>query len=72
MIVKSEEKLTDAIIQEAKRHPGGWVYKIEGEYGPSDSVPPESVVGAWKVDESGEIEGDFIPNPNYKPKEIDD
>lgn len=71
MIVRNKEELTEAIIQEAKRNPGGWVYKIDGEYAPSESVPPDAVVGAWKVDGQGEIEGDFIPNPNYRPKDGD-
>ena len=53
---------------EAKKHPNGWVYVIDGPYGPNDYVPPHAIVGAWKVDESGEIVGDFIPNPNRKPK----
>ena len=54
-------------IEEAKRYPGGWVYRIEGDYGPNDAVPPEAIVGAWKVDDDGTIVGDFTPNPNFKP-----
>jgi hypothetical protein len=53
-------------IAEAKRQGQGWVYKIEGNYGPNDNVPPQAVVGAWKV-EAGQIVGEFLPNPNYKP-----
>ncbi|ATY34486.1 hypothetical protein CVN68_07445 [Sphingomonas psychrotolerans] len=52
---------------EAKNHPGGHVYRIKGEYGPDDAVPPEAIAGAWKVDTDGHIEGDFIPNPNFRP-----
>jgi hypothetical protein len=55
-------------IAEAKKKPNGWVYQIEGPYGPDDAVPPEAICGAWKVDENGNIVGEFIPNPNYKPK----
>jgi len=57
-----------AAIEEAKRLPNGWVYKIEGKFGPNDAVPPEAIVGAWKVDGQGDIVGDFIPNPKYRPK----
>jgi hypothetical protein len=32
-------------MQEAKRNPGGWVYQIEGDYGPNDAIPPEDIVG---------------------------
>jgi hypothetical protein len=60
---------TDKAREEARRNPGGWVYKIEGDYGPEDAVPREAVVGAWKVDDYGNITGNFIPNPNYhRPK----
>ena len=52
---------------EAKQNPGGWVYVIVGRYTPNDYVPPHAIKGAWKVDEQGEIVGDFIPNPNYVP-----
>lgn len=51
---------------EARNHPGGHVYAIEGVYGPNDHVPPEAIKGAWAVDANGEITGDFIPNPNYR------
>lgn len=61
-------KPEEAIIQEAKRNPNGWVYQIETHYASRAFVPPEAIVGAWKVDANGNIVGDFIPNPNYKPK----
>ena len=51
-------------IAEAKKQREGWVYQIEGNYGPTDAVPPQAIVGAWKV-EAGNIVGDFVPNPNY-------
>jgi hypothetical protein len=54
-------------IEEATRHPGGWVYRIAGNYGPDDGVPPEAIAGAWKVDGTGQIVGDFKPNPNFDP-----
>lgn len=52
-------------IEEARRNPGGWVYRIAGEFGPTDSVPPEAIVGAWQVNQRGEITGPFKANPNY-------
>jgi hypothetical protein len=52
---------------EAKKNPNGWVYVIRGNFGPNDAVPPEAIVGAWKVDASGKIvENSFQPNPKYK------
>lgn len=61
--------ITDATKAEARKTPGGWVYQIDGVYGPEDTVPPERIVGAWKVDEKGEITGEFIHNPKYRPKD---
>ena len=54
-------------IQEAKSHPNGWVYRIAGRFGPNDGVPPEAIVGAWKVDAGGRIVGHFIENKKYDP-----
>lgn len=64
-----QNKPSEQIKNVAKSHPNGWVYQIEGQYAPSELVPSESIVGAWKVDANGNIVGDFIANPNYKPKE---
>ncbi len=54
------------LIEEARRVPGGWVYEIQGSYGSDESVPPESIVGAWKVDETGNLTGEYRPNPRYR------
>ena len=32
--------------QQAARVPGGWVYEIDGSYGPDDAIPPERIWGA--------------------------
>ncbi|QPJ63843.1 MAG: hypothetical protein G3M70_15610 [Candidatus Nitronauta litoralis] len=55
-------------IEEAKKYPNGWVYRISGSFKDDEAIPPEAVVGAWKVNDRGEISGDFILNPNYKAK----
>jgi len=60
------EKPSKGEIEEAIRHPEGWVYRIAGGIGdPNGRVPPEAVMGAWKVDAAGKIVGGFIPNPKY-------
>jgi hypothetical protein len=56
-----------AAIAEAKRNPNGWVYAMDGIADPNGAVPPERIRGAWKVNANGEIEGEFMPNPNYRP-----
>lgn len=60
--------VTKELITEAKKIPNGYVYVIDKEYSGSDDVPATGILGAWKVDASGIIEGVFIPNPNYKSR----
>lgn len=55
------------VLTRARAFPGGYVYEIEGEYGPDDAVPPEAVKGAWPVDDEGVPTGEVIPNPNHRP-----
>jgi hypothetical protein len=58
---------TPEMHQEAKRNPNGWVYVIQGNYGPNDAVPPEVIAGAWRVDASGNIiKGSYVANPKFK------
>jgi hypothetical protein len=63
-----EQEITPDLIEAAKKIPNGYVYKIDGQFGPNDAVPPEAIMGAWKVNEAGNIVADFIPNGNYKTK----
>ena len=53
------------LVEEAKNHPDGWVYVIDEEFRDKTEVPPEYILGAWKVNSIGKIVGDFLPNPNY-------
>lgn len=57
---------TPEIIAEAQKNPNGWVYQIDGKFGPDDAVPPEYIVGAYKIDENGRLTGEFQANPNYR------
>jgi len=57
---------TQEMIAEAKNHPNDWVYQIDGTFGPDDRIPPEFIVGAYKVDSSGNLTDEFTPNPNYR------
>lgn len=52
----------------AKQQPGGWLYRIAGDFPPSAAVPPEAICGAWKIDDDGNIVGEFMKNPNYDPE----
>jgi hypothetical protein len=63
----TDREVPPGLVAEAKDTPGGWVYEIVGDYGPNDDVPPTAIRGAWKVDDNGEIVGDFIPNEHFVP-----
>jgi len=64
---KKKEKPYAGEIEEAKKNPNGWVYRIKGSFHPEEAVPKEAIVGAWKVDAHGKIVGAFTPNPNHIP-----
>lgn len=66
MKVDEVHEITAEVISAAKENPSGWVYKIEGVFGPEEGVPPEAIVGAWKVDKNGALIGEFVVNPNYR------
>jgi len=46
---------TPAMRDEARRNPGGWVYVVDGTFGPNDVVPADRIIGAWKVDRRGNL-----------------
>ncbi len=60
--MSANDKPTKSEINEAKNHPNGWVYRIKGGYDPDGRVPPDAILGAWKVNDKGIIIGDFIIN----------
>lgn len=63
------ETPTPEAVAQAKLNPGGWVLVVDGYKGPPEQVPPARIRGAWKVDQEGNISGEFIPNPRYRPIE---
>ncbi|MDX2395357.1 type VII secretion system-associated protein [Streptomyces sp. NPDC054904] len=62
--------VTDALRAEAAARPGGWVYGIDRYFDPAGEVPPYGIVGAWKVDERGELTGEFQHNSRYRPSPL--
>ena len=44
-----KHEITEDVIKAACENENAWVYKVEGPYGPTESVPPEAIVGAWKL-----------------------
>ncbi|WP_433892984.1 hypothetical protein [Streptomyces sp. CA-111067] len=57
------------LVAEARSHPGGWVYEIDGDMvpDPDGDMPPEAIMGAWKVDDRGNLTGDYQANDRYRP-----
>jgi hypothetical protein len=50
------------LLAEAKATPGGWVYSIDAAYAPDGAdgrVPPEGIIGAWKVADNGTPTGEY-------------
>jgi hypothetical protein len=43
------------------------LYRIAGNISPTEHVPPEAILGAWKIDDDAEIITDFMKNPNCDP-----
>lgn len=64
---KEKHEITPEVIEAARKNPNGWVYKIEGAFALDEHVPPEAIVGAWKVDGQGNLTGEFMNNPKYTP-----
>lgn len=64
---QGRRRVPPELEEQAKAYPGGWVYEIVGEYGPTDAVPPHAIRGAWKVDKTGHVVGDFVENPRFRP-----
>jgi hypothetical protein len=60
-----------ALLAEARSKPGGWVYAIDPTYaldGADGAVPPEGIIGAWKVGDDGAPSGEYVANTNYRPR----
>jgi hypothetical protein len=67
LVEVQEPRPSEAEIAAASTQPNGLVYRITGPFGPRDSVPPQAIVGAWRVNARGEITGEFERNRRYDP-----
>ncbi|MGW6275091.1 hypothetical protein [Streptomyces sp. NPDC055060] len=54
-----------ALLAAAAENPGGSVAEIDATYidDPNGYVPPEAIRGAWVVDSSGKLTGEYQENP---------
>lgn len=63
---RQEHPYPAALLEEARRHPGSWVYEVVG--GATESaLDPALIRGAWKIDADGHPTGDYLENPNFHP-----
>ena len=54
----------------ARQTPNGWLYVVDPAMEGAADVPGIAIAGAYRVDENGEIAGEFIPNPEYQPSPL--
>ncbi|MGH8866980.1 MAG: type VII secretion system-associated protein [Actinomycetes bacterium] len=59
--------ITDTMREQARSQPDSWLYALDPGFSPDTEVPPEGIVGAFRVDTQGEIAGGWTPNPHYRP-----
>ncbi len=53
-----------AEVREAARQAGGgWLDEVVGSHAPP--VPLRYVKGAWRLDENGELTGEYVANEEY-------
>lgn len=60
-------RLTDEIRAAARTAAGGWLYAVDPHFEPTPDVPAYGLIGAWRVDDSGAVGGEFRDNPEYRP-----
>jgi len=58
---------TSKEIEEASKHPNGWVYRIDGNFSDDQQIPPTSIIGAWEVNSEGKLTNKFDMNKEYRP-----
>ncbi|MGS2644627.1 type VII secretion system-associated protein [Streptosporangium sp. LJ11] len=62
--------LTGPMRAQARSTPGRWLYAVDPFFDPDGAVPPYGVIGAWRIDERGEVSEEFTPNPGYRPSPV--
>jgi hypothetical protein len=58
-------QLSDEIREQARLAGGGWLDEVVGTHDPAHPVPMTAIKGAWRLDENGELTGEYIANPGY-------
>ncbi|MFC4858866.1 type VII secretion system-associated protein [Actinophytocola glycyrrhizae] len=59
--------ITPRMRASATANPNSWLYVIDPAFDADADIPPWGVVGAYRVDRSGEIDPAFRRNTEYRP-----
>jgi hypothetical protein len=59
--------ITDAMRAGARSNPNSWLYVLDPAFSDVADPPQWAIVGAYPVNEYGEIEDRFAPNDTYRP-----
>ena len=70
MDVPENPPVTPEMRERARQVPGTWIYLVDPAYPDTEDVPGSAVVGAYQVDDQGEIGNEFIRNPDYVPSAV--
>ncbi|GAA4610818.1 type VII secretion system-associated protein [Saccharopolyspora hordei] len=63
--------ITDEMRAHARENPNSWLYITDPGYGTDGGeVPPEGIVGAFRIDANGEIDEEFQHNDRYQPSKM--
>jgi hypothetical protein len=60
-------EVTPQMRAAARANPSSWLYVIDPALDPDREVPPWGMVGAYPVNQNGEIGEHFRHNPGYRP-----
>jgi len=61
---------SDAARASAASQPSTWIYEIDPWFDPDGQIPGWGVVGVWRSNDQGEIEGEFTANEDYRPSPV--
>ena len=70
MTAMTSPEITPEMRAAALENPNSWLYVIDPALDPDGDVPPWGVVGAFPVNEHGQIEDAFEPNAEYRPTPV--
>jgi hypothetical protein len=60
-------RVSDEMRRVARSAAGGWLYVVDRHFDASADVPDHGLIGAWRIDDAGEVGDDVRANPEYRP-----